>query len=166
MKERTLILDPTKLERVIMRMAWQILELNSQEKNFYLVGISKSGFKLAHRLMKCLSKIYDGDVRLGEISINKKNPPKGPTKCDLDPEDFKGKSVVIVDDVLNSGATLIYAVKYFLVAETKSLSTAVLIDRNHKRFPVKADIKGLSLSTSYQDNVEVSFGDKAAVYLV
>ena len=69
MKERTLILDPTKLERVIMRMAWQILESNSQEKNFYLVGISKSGFKLAQRLMKCLSKIYDGDVFLGEISM-------------------------------------------------------------------------------------------------
>ena len=74
--------------------------------------------------------------------------------------------MVIVDDVLNSGATLIYAVKYFLAAETKNLSTAVLIDRNHKKYTVKADIKGLSLSTSYQDNVEVSFGDKAAVYLV
>jgi pyrimidine operon attenuation protein/uracil phosphoribosyltransferase len=166
MTDRTLILDPARLDRVINRMAWQVLELNSNEKEFHLAGISKSGYKLAEKLLICLNKIYDGKVILTEISINKKNPSKGPTICKLSPQEFEGKSIVVVDDVLNSGGTLIYAVNYFLQARIERLSTAVLIDRNHKKYPIKADIKGVSLSTSYQDRVEVNFESPSAVYLV
>ena len=166
MTDRTLILDPARLDRVINRMAWQILELNSKEKEFYLVGISKSGYKLAEKLLIYLNEIYDGKVILSEISINKKDPSNGTTKCKLSPQEFEGKSIVVVDDVLSSGGTLIYAVNYFLSGKIDRLSTAVLIDRNHKKYPIKADIKGVSLSTSYQDRVEVNFESPSAVYLV
>jgi len=57
--------------------------------------------------------------------------------------------------VLNSGATLIYAIKHFLNVPLNKFKTAVLIDRNHKKFPVKADFKGISLSTSLQEHVQV-----------
>ena len=166
MTDRTLILDPERLNRVIGRMAWQILELNSNEKEFHLVGISKSGYLLAKRLLIYLNEIYDGKVILTEISINKKDPSKGPTICKLSPQEFEGKSVIVVDDVLNSGGTLIYAIKYFLEVKIERLSTPILIDRNHKKYTIKADIKGVSLSTSYQDRIEVNFESPSAVYLI
>ena len=82
-------------------------------------------------------------------------------------EEYKNKSVIIVDDVLNSGATLMYAAKYFLDTKLKKLKTAVLVDRNHKKYPIKADYKGLSLSTSIQNHVEVSIDDNEInAYLV
>ena len=71
--------------------------------------------------------------------------------------DYKNKSVVIVDDVLHSGATLIYGIKHFLEVPLKKIHTAVLVDRNHKMYPVKADFKGISLSTSINENVAVIF---------
>ena len=118
------------------------------------------------KLLGQLNPIFEGSITLTEISINKRNPSKGPTSCELLPKDFEGKSIVIVDDVLNSGGTLMYAVNYFLQSPVERISTAVLIDRNHKKFPIKADIKGLSLSTSFHDKVEVDFKEPSAVYLV
>ena len=70
---------------------------------------------------------------------------------------MKNKSVVLIDDVLNSGKTLIYAVKYILDVPLSKFNTSVLIDRNHKKFPIKIDFKGISLSTSIEENVNVVF---------
>ena len=81
-------------------------------------------------------------------------------KTSLKPEEYKNKSLVLVDDVLNSGTTLIYGVKHFLEVPLKKLKTAVLIDRNHKKYPVKADFKGISLSTSMNEHVAVVFEPK------
>ena len=72
---------------------------------------------------------------------------------------YRGKSLVLVDDVLNSGTTLIYGVKHFLNVPLKQFKTAVLVNRNHKKYPVKADFKGISLSTSLKEHVSVIFGD-------
>lgn len=166
MTERTLILDPERLQRVIHRMAWQIVERHLNDSEVYLVGISKSGYALAERLHAQLQGIYEGRLELVEISVNKREPAAGPTECRLQPSDFAGKNIVVIDDVLNTGATLMYAVHYFLPAALNRISTAVLIDRNFKQYPIKADIKGLSLSTSLQDRVEVDFSSPEAVYLV
>ena len=78
-------------------------------------------------------------------------------KTSLTPDDYRNKSVLLVDDVLHSGTTLIYGVKHFLDVPLKQFKTAVLVDRNHKKYPVKADFKGISLSTSLSENVEVIF---------
>ena len=86
--------------------------------------------------------------------IDKKNP-RNEIIVSLDSDNYENKSIIVVDDVLNSGSTLMYAVKYFLETKIKKLKTAVLVDRNHKKYPIKADFKGLSLSTSIQNHVEV-----------
>ena len=80
-----------------------------------------------------------------------------PIIVSLKPEEYQNKSLILVDDVLNSGSTLIYGVRYFLDVPIKNFKTAVLVDRNHKRYPVKADFKGLSLSTSLSETVKVIF---------
>jgi pyrimidine operon attenuation protein/uracil phosphoribosyltransferase len=74
--------------------------------------------------------------------------------------------VVLVDDVLNTGRTLIYAMVPFLAAKVKSIQVAVLVDRNHHSFPVNADYKGISLQTTLQEHVTVVMEKrKISVYL-
>ena len=105
-----------------------------------------------------LTKISDLKVILCEVRINKQNPQDAVTTSLL-PAEYANKCLVLVDDVLNSDTTLIYGVKHFLEVPLKKFKTAVLVDRNHKQYPVKADFKGLSLSTSLQEHIEVVFGD-------
>ena len=90
--------------------------------------------------------------------MNKKNPLEGVTTS-IKSDDYQNKVVVLVDDVLNSGLTLIYGVKHFLEVPLKKLTTAVLVNRNHKNYPIKADFKGISLSTSLQEHVSVDFSE-------
>ena len=94
-----------------------------------------------------------------EVYINKQNV-NTPITTSLSIDQYKNKGLVLVDDVLNSGTTLIYGVKHFLEVPLKKLKTAVLIDRNHKKYPVKADFKGISLSTSLKEHVQVVFEEK------
>jgi len=99
------------------------------------------------------------------IKINKKNPTKK-ISSSIDKKKCINKNIIIVDDVLNTGSTLIYAVNYFLKIPVKKIQTAVIINRNHKKFPVKADFKGISLSTSIKEHVDVILeGSKQGIYL-
>ena len=93
---------------------------------------------------------------LCEVVIDKKNPTNE-IKTSLKQEEYRNKSLLLVDDVLHSGTTLIYGVKHFLEVPLKQFKTAVLVDRNHKKYPIKADFKGISLSTSLNENVSVFF---------
>ena len=125
----------------------------------------KSGYKFNKdkflRDKKLLINWNDFEVLHGTtalIKIDKKNPINS-TSISVDLSSFQSKSIVVIDDVLNSGSTLMYAVKYFLETDLKQLKTAVLVDRNHKKFPIKADFKGVSLSTSLQNHVNVVFNE-------
>jgi pyrimidine operon attenuation protein/uracil phosphoribosyltransferase len=90
------------------------------------------------------------------LKINKKNPLKSP-ELNFDLNKMKNKSIILIDDVLNSGRTLLYSVKFILDIPLSNFNTAVLVDRNHKKFPIKIDFKGISLSTSIEENVNVVF---------
>lgn len=154
--EKDLILDHKKIQYMLKRMAYQIYESNVYEKEIVLAGIKENGFLLAKKLKTEVEKISDLKVILCEIEMNKRKPLDSISSSMLR-EEIKGKSVVVIDDVLHSGSTLIYAVMYILEVPIKQIKTAVLIDRNHKKFPVKADFKGISLSTSLNENVAVIF---------
>ncbi len=144
------------------RIAYQILESNSNEKEVIIVGIVGNGLLFAKEIVRDLNQISDIKTTLCEIVINKKNP-LDTVSTTLSEEDYKNKSIVLVDDVLNSGATLIYAVKHFLNVPLKRFKTAVLVNRNHKKYPVKADFKGISLSTSIKEHVVVEFNENETI---
>ena len=108
-----------------------------------------------------MERISDLKVILCEVQINKQNPQE-PITTSLTKEMYSNKGLVLVDDVLNSGTTLIYGVKHFLDVPLRKFKTAVLIDRNHKKYPVKADFKGLSLSTSLQEHIQVVFEEETS----
>jgi pyrimidine operon attenuation protein/uracil phosphoribosyltransferase len=97
---------------------------------------------------------------LCKVSIDKKKPWETITTS-ISPKAYSNKSLILVDDVLNSGTTLIYGVKHFLDVPLKQFKTAVLVNRNHKKYPVKADFKGISLSTSLQEHIQVILTDNA-----
>jgi len=164
--DKNKILDYHLVKKKIRRISLQIIESNSIEDEIIIAGIENNGYIIAKKICNEIKKISDKKIQLCSIKIDKKNPRKEIT-VSLVEEQYENKSVVIVDDVLNSGSTLMYAVKYFLDTKLKKLKTAVLVDRNHKKYPIKADYKGLSLSTSIQNHVEVSINDNEInTYLV
>ncbi len=156
MQESTIILTNKQIIHKIKRMAYQVYESNVNEKEVIIAGIKENGFLLAKKIKVEVEKISPIQVTLCEVYIDKKKPTN-PITTSLELSSFKNKSLLLVDDVLSSGTTLIYGVKHFLEVPLKQFKTAVLVDRNHKKYPVKADFKGISLSTSLNENVSVVF---------
>ena len=149
----------------IDRIAYQIYESNFEEEIIYVVGIGKKGKTLSSLIGKSLSSISNIEVQFITLEIDKKNPLNN-IKSDKAIDELKNSSIVVVDDVLNTGSTLIYAVSYFLKVQAKSIKTAVMVNRNHKKFPIKADFKGISLSTTINEHISVIFeGPDAGIYL-
>lgn len=163
---RTKIKDISNIDLYLKRIAYQIYENNNEEDNsLVIVGIEKNGKILANRICNILKSISNFNLTLMSIEMNKKNPTKK-IFISIDKKKCLNKNIIIVDDVLNTGRTLIYAVKYFLEIPVKKIQTAVIINRNHKKFPIKADFKGISLSTSIKEHVDVILeGSKKGIYL-
>ncbi|MFD0991791.1 phosphoribosyltransferase domain-containing protein [Tenacibaculum geojense] len=162
---QNIILNTTEINHKIRRIAYQIYEANHKEKEVILAGIADNGYIFAEKIAIVLKDISDIEVTLCKVSINKKKPLE-PITTSLPAQDYKNKSLVLVDDVLNSGTTLIYGIKHFLDVPLKKFKTAVLVNRNHKKYPVKADFKGISLSTSIKEHVVVEFNnDETIAYL-
>lgn len=150
------ILSHQEIEHKIKRIAYQIYETFVDEEEIILAGIAKNGYIFAEKLAVELSKISTIKIALCEVYIDKNDPFK-PITTSLSKENYQNKGLILVDDVLNSGTTLVYSVKHFLDVPLKKFKTAVLVDRNHKKYPVKVDFKGISLSTSLQEHVQVVF---------
>jgi pyrimidine operon attenuation protein/uracil phosphoribosyltransferase len=153
---KNIILTNEEILHKTKRISYQILETFVEEKEVVIAGIANSGFTFAQKIAEELSRISDLKVILCEVKINKQNP-KDTILTSLNPSEYQNKALVLVDDVLNSGETLIYGVKHFLEVPLSKFKTAVLIDRNHKKYPVKADFKGISLSTSLLEHIQVVF---------
>ena len=161
-----IILNQLQISQKIRRIAYQIYETNSSEKEVILAGIVGNGFVFAEKIEEVLKEISSLKITVCKVIMDKKYPLK-PITTSIDVEDYKNKSLVLVDDVLSSGTTLIYGIKHFLEVPLKKFKTAVLVNRNHKKYPVKADFKGISLSTSVKEHIQVEFSNnKAIAYLV
>jgi len=152
------ILNTNQIKKIVKRIAYQIHENNLEYPEIILIGVHKNGYTLAEKINKELKQISKSNIKLVSIKINKKNPLEE-IELDCKKEYLKNKVIVLVDDVLNTGKTLIYCVKHLLEITPKNFNTVVLIDRNHKKFPIKVDFKGISLSTFISDHVEVVFED-------
>lgn len=155
---QNIILNHQQIEHKIRRIAYQIYETFAEENEIIVAGISNNGFVLAEKISSVLEQISTLKIILCEVKIDKQNQFKEITTS-IPKETYSNKGIILVDDVLNSGTTLIYGVKHFLDVPVKKFKTAVLVDRNHKKFPVKADFKGISLSTSSKEHVHVVFED-------
>ncbi len=151
-----IILTHEEIEHKIKRIAYQIYETFVDEESIVIAGIALNGFILAEKLAIVLNSISGLRIILCEVTVHKKDT-NSVIKTSISKEEYQNKGIVLVDDVLNSGSTLMYGVKHFLEVPLKKFKTAVLVDRNHKKYPIKVDFKGISLSTSSHEYVEVVF---------
>lgn len=162
--EKTLVLNKRQLAQKIDRLAWQIYEQNYKEKEIIIAGIANRGVLIAKRIAEKLTEISTVKLTLATIKLDKDNPYND-IEVNINEKEYKDKVLILVDDVLNSGETLMYGAKYFLSVPLKKLSTIVLVDRNHNRFPIKADFVGLSLSTTLKEHISVELEKNEGVYL-
>ena len=153
---KNIILNQNKINKIVRRLAYQILESNLNSPEIILIGIQQNGYNLSKIIFEELKAITEIKTELFFVKINKKYPLKN-IVFECEKEYLKNKSIVLIDDVLNTGKTLIYCTKSLLDVELNSFKTVVLIDRNHKKFPIKVDYKGISVSTSIADHIELIF---------
>ena len=160
MQQEILILNNHQVNQKINRIAYQLYEAFVYQEKVIMVGITGQGFKLAEKIATVLREISSIEVTLEQLSFSKQNPCGSDYHYSGNLIDLNNSNVVLVDDVLNSGSTLIYAAKYLLRQQINHLITTVLVDRIHRKFPIKADFVGLSLSTTLQERIEVRFDDQ------
>jgi pyrimidine operon attenuation protein/uracil phosphoribosyltransferase len=154
-KEKNLLLTNKQIEQKLNRLAFQIYEDNSEAKEIVVAGIIKSGYEVAERIVAILNTIAPFNIILTEVNFVKHGKFDQKVEIGLSKDQLNEKVVILVDDVMNSGKTMLNAMKPFLDAEIKKLRTVVLVDRNHKRYSVSSDFVGLSLATTLQEHVSV-----------
>ena len=166
MKSSSLILDNDSVNKKLDRITQQIIEDNYNEKELIIIGISEKGFLLAKKIVSLLQQLQTSiNIDLIELIIDKSNPKTNLVELKPD-KSFQHKKVILIDDVLNSGKTLMHAAAHVLEQNISKMKTIVLVDRRHRLFPIKADWVGMTLSTTMQEHIRVHFiKDEIKIYL-
>jgi pyrimidine operon attenuation protein/uracil phosphoribosyltransferase len=147
-----MILDKETADKKLRRMALEVAERNFEKKELILIGIKENGIVIAKKIAQYLAEGFTGKLDLIELSLDK----KAPGKIVLDKQaDFNNKHILLVDDVANSGRTMLYALKPLLDQLPQQVETLALVERTHKQFPVSVDYVGLSVSTTRHENIVV-----------
>ncbi len=160
-----MILNQETADKKLRRLALEVAERNYQKKELILIGIKENGIFIAQKIARYLKDAFQGNIVLIELSLNK----KAPTEIVLNPTcSFDEAAVLLVDDVANSGRTMLYALKPLLQYLPQQIETLVLVERTYKKFPIAVDYVGLSVSTTVQENivVKVENGEVLGAWLV
>ena len=163
---RNYILSATTASKKLQRMAYEIVEQNMEDAGeLILAGIQENGVVLANIIAMFLKDIYKGSIKVIEITLNKRYPQEILLSEELN---FDDAVIILVDDVTNSGKTLLYSLKPFLIFHPKKIQTLTLVERSHKLFPVTSDYVGISLASTLQEHifVEVDETQVLGAYLV
>lgn len=152
MPKKIQLLNASQIDTKLSRLAYELYENNIHETHITLAGIADRGMIIAKQLKKKLEKISPLVIELITIIIDKANPIECHLLQEFAPEH---KNIIVVDDVANSGKTMLYALKPFLAVVPAKIQIAVLIDRKHKLFPISSDYIGLQLSTTLQEQIIV-----------
>ena len=165
MTNRKYILNKEVAAKKLQRMAYEILENNIDEKKIILAGIPENGSVIAKTIQKILADISSLQTELISISLDKRQPKEIVLSKQMD---FNNEVIIVIDDVVSSGKTLLYSLKPFLDYQPKKIQTLVLVERSYKNFPVRPDYVGLSISTTLQEHifVEVDGNEVSGAYLV
>lgn len=161
------ILNHQEIQQKITRLGHQVLENCFEEPIVYIGGICGNGIILAKEIQKIISANSDQKIIVFEITVDKEEPWNSPITLSIDEKELKNAYIILVDDVLNSGKTMQYSLMKFLERPTKSIKTVALVDRTHRRYPIKADFVGLSLSTTLKERVDVElYNENSRAFLV
>lgn len=165
MSTKTEILNAKQIQQKIKRLAFEVYENTFSKDQIIIGGIKGNGAVLAKEIASTLKKISHQKIIEITIDIDKKSP-KDSVSTPLKEADFKSQTVILIDDVINSGKTMMYVVSAMLKNDIDELKTVVLVDRKHRRYPIKADFVGLTLSTTLQDHIHVDWSESPKAYLI
>lgn len=163
---KTLVLNNRQIQQKLDRIAYQIVENNFDEEQLYLVGIRGNGLEIAKEIAQRLEDIGQQKIEVCELSIDKKKPLDHEITTNIPLENFDQNTIILIDDVINSGRTMQYALLKLLERPTKKVKTVALVDRKHRSFPIRCDYVGLTLSTTLQDRIEVDLEGEKNAYLI
>lgn len=154
---RIQILDQAGILARLKRMAFEIYEANYQEKQLFIIGIDERGGFLAKELQALLEEISPLETHFVQARLDRsgESHEMGITLDLENLEVLRNNPVLVVDDVLYTGTTLLNVVAILLQAGPSTLRNAVLIDRGHRNMPVSADFIGLELATTLHQHVSV-----------
>lgn len=152
LQTKNCVLNKEAIQRKLKRMAYEIAEQNIDEKELIIASIHGNGNVVAQHLCKEIQKVHPFQLQPITIHLNKKDPLEVSFNKGIAVEN---KTVIIVDDVANTGKTMLYALKPFLNFHPKKIQTLVLVERSHKLFPVQTDYAGLSIATTFQEHIAV-----------
>lgn len=161
---RKQILVHNEILQIIKRMAYEIYEQNHQTKELFFAGIDNNGVKISELLKLEIEKISDIRINLIRVDIDKSATSQPQVSFSAQPE-VPNFTLIVIDDVLNSGGTMIYALDPFLKMSVSKIQTAVLVNRSHKRFPIAVDYKGFELGTTIQEHIEVQLNDEYSAFM-
>jgi pyrimidine operon attenuation protein/uracil phosphoribosyltransferase len=150
--EKKYILNQAVAEQKMRRMALEIMENNQDEKELILAGIRESGSVVARNIQRLIAEIADVKTELLTITLDKRMPEEILLSKSID---FNNKVIIVIDDVANSGKTLLYSLKPFLAYHPKKIQSLILVERSHNSFPVRSDYVGLSIATTLQEHIFV-----------
>jgi pyrimidine operon attenuation protein/uracil phosphoribosyltransferase len=150
--QKNCILTPEIIKRKLRRIALQIAEENAGENALLIAGINGNGEVLANKLAEELQQLLNIRIEKTTILLNKREPIEVSIQGNVV---FDSKVIIVVDDVSNTGRTLLFALKPFLQSIPKKIQTAVLVERSHKLYAVQPDYVGLSVSTTLQEHISV-----------
>ncbi len=158
------LLNRKDIERIVSRMAHEIIERNKGTENLYLVGIQRGGVNLAKRLSARIRAIEGVEIPMGSLDISlyrddlglrKEHPVVRQTNI---PWDLNDKKIILVDDVLFTGRSIRAAMDALMdFGRPAQIQLAVLLDRGHRELPIRADYVGKNIPTSKGENIDVQF---------
>ena len=147
-----MIMNKETADKKLRRMALEVAERNFDNDFLVLIGIRENGIHIARKIAAYLQPVFTGKIQVVELWLDKKNPGEIKLSEDIN---FNDKSILLIDDVANSGRTMLYALKPLLQYRPKQVETLALVERTHKKFPIAVDYVGLSISTSLQEHIIV-----------
>jgi len=158
-KRQALLLNREQVMRKVQRIAYQIYEDNFEEDEIVFAGINGSGYILAQMLRDFFTTINHKKVDLQEIIIDKKDPKRDDIKMNPTSLILKDRSVVLVDDVLYTGKTLMYSLIPLIEGGAKKIQIAVVVNRSQRNFPIFPNYVGYQMSTTLNEYIEVILDD-------
>ena len=161
--QKKVILSKINIETILQRMAFEVAESMNNTNDLVIIGIKENGYAISKKMVEALKKLLKNNIILLQLSLNKQLPQNVVIDKQID---FSNKNILLIDDVCNSGKTLMYALKPFLNFYPNKIEIMVLVDRIYKQFPVKPNFVGLSVATTLQDFIEVTVNDDEIVEAV
>jgi pyrimidine operon attenuation protein / uracil phosphoribosyltransferase len=160
------LMDRDQIRRAVKRIAHEIVERNGGVEGIVVVGIRRRGVPLAQRIAEYIEQIEGRPIPVGALDITlyrddfqrlTLHPHVGKTEIK---EDITDKVIVLVDDVLFTGRTIRAALDELIdYGRPRKIQLAVLVDRGHREFPIKADYVGKNVPTSETELVEVQLAE-------